>query len=162
MAEKRIEDAFNAFFTGDSLRNALDFAEYIKANGMTYDGEYEIHYNGKLACYINTPSDESQMWSIWTVGDYSKAYEEYPIDERAKAIAWANVVHCGNCDGTDCDPGKTETIFGKEFANVCRGADSIAMRFINPDAEALECAKIMVGMRKFLLDGVRDTAVRRA
>jgi hypothetical protein len=69
-----------------------------------------------------------------------------------KEIAWANVVRCGNCDDADCNPGKTEMIFGKEFANVCRGADNLAMIFSNPDAEALECAKKMVAMRKYVID----------
>jgi nitrous oxide reductase len=85
---------------------------------MIYNGDYEIHYNGKLVCYIDTPNDKAHMWHVWTVGDYSNEYERFPIDERTKEIAWANVVYCGNCDDVDCDPGKTETIFGKEFVNV--------------------------------------------
>ena len=80
MAEKRIEDAFNIYFTGDTLKNTLDFAEFLRANEMVYDGEYAIHYKNKLACYIDTPNDKSPNWSIWTVGDYSKEYEGFPID----------------------------------------------------------------------------------
>ena len=52
----------------------------------------------------------------------------------------------------DYNPGKTEIVFGKEFTNVCRGTDNLAMRFCNPYAEALECAKRMVDMRKFVVD----------
>jgi len=152
MSEKRIEDAFNEYFTGDTLKNALDFAEFLRANEMVYNGDYEIHYKGKLACYIDTPNDKSYMWRIWTVGDYSNEYDEFPIDERTKEIAWANVVYCGNCDDVDCDPGKTEIIFGKEFVNVCRGADNLAMRYKNPNAETLECMKKMVDMRKYVVD----------
>jgi len=48
--------------------------------------------------------------------------------------------------------GKTEVIFGKEFTNVCGGADHLAMRFDNPNSEALECAKKMVDMRKYAVD----------
>lgn len=152
MAEKRIEDAFNEYFTGDTLKNALDFAEFLRANEMIYNGDYEIHYKGKLACYIDTPNDKSHTWRVWTVGDYSNEYEEFPIDERTKEIAWANVVYCGNCDDCDRDPGKTEVIFGKEFTNVCNGTDNLAMRFNNPNAEALECVKKMVDMRKYVVD----------
>jgi len=152
MAEKRIEDAFNMYFTGDTLKNTLDFAEFLRANEMVYDGDYAIHYKGKLACYIDTPNDKSPKWSIWTVGDYSKEYEGFPIDERTKEIAWANIVYCGNCADCDRDPGKTEMIFGKEFANVCNGTDNLAMRFINPDAEAVECVKKMVEMRMYAVD----------
>ena len=149
---KKIEDAFNEFLTGGDLKNALDFAEFLNANEMVYDGEYEIHYKGELACYIDTPNERQKRWRIWTVGDYSNEYEGFPIDERTKEIAWSNVVKCGNCDGCDHDPGKTEVIFGKEFTNVCNGTDNLAMRFTNPDAEALECAKKMVGMTKYVID----------
>jgi hypothetical protein len=152
MAEKKIEDALNEYFTGDTLNNALNFTEFLRANEMIYDGEYEIHYKGNLACYINTPNDKERTWGVWTVGDYSNEYEGFPIDERTKEIAWANVVKCGNCEDCNRDPGKTEVIFGKEFVNVCNGTDSLAMRFVNPDAEAVECVKKMVDMRKYAVD----------
>ena len=42
MAKKRIEDAFNEFLSGDTLKNASNFAGFISANEMVYDGEYEI------------------------------------------------------------------------------------------------------------------------
>ena len=152
MAEKRIEDAFNEFLTGDALKNALNFVEFLRGNEMIYDGEYEIHYKDKLACYINTPADGEHTWGVWTVGDYSSEYEDFTIDERTKEIAWANVVKCGNCDDCNRGPGKTEVIFGKEFANVCNGTDNLAMRFVNPDAEAVECVKKMVDMRKYAIN----------
>jgi len=145
---KKIEDAFNAFLIGDTLKNALDFAEFLRANELVYDGEHEIHYKDKLACYIDPPNEIEHRWRVWTVGDYSREYEGFPIDERMKEIAWANVVKCGYCNGVDCAPGKAELIFGKEFANVCNGADSLAMRFANPDAEALERLKRLVELRK--------------
>jgi len=148
----KIEDAFNEFFTGDELKNALDFAEFSRANEMMYNGDYEMHYKDKLVCYIDTPNELNKWWSVWTVGDYSNEYEGFPIDDRTKEIAWSNVVKCGNCDGTDCDPGKTEIIFGKEFINVCNGTNDLAMRFVNPDAEALTCAKKMIEMTKYAID----------
>ena len=149
---RRIEDAFNEFLTGDELKNALSFAEFLSANEMIYDGECEIHYKDKLACYIDTPNEQDKRWGIWTVGDYSNEYKEFPIDERTKEIAWSNVVKCRNCDGVNCDPGKTEVIFGKEFTNVCNGTNNLAMRFVNPDAEALECAKKMIEMTMYVID----------
>jgi hypothetical protein len=152
MVEKRIDDAFNEFLTGETLLNALDFADFLRANEMIYDGEYEIHYKDKLACYIDTPKAEWHMWRVWTVGDYSNEYEGFPIDECTKEIAWENVLKCGNCDDCDRDPGKTEVIFGKEFTNVCNGTDYLAMRFSNPDVEVLKCAKKMVDMRKYAID----------
>ena len=153
---KKIEDAFHAFLTGDDLKNALDLAAFLSANEMVYDGEYEMHYKDELSCYINTPNEQDKQWGIWTVGDYSNEYEGFPMDERTKEIAWSNVVKCGNCggtrDGVGCNPGKTEVIFGKEFTNVCNGTDNLAMRFVNPDAEALACAKKMIEMRRYVMD----------
>ena len=108
---------------------------------MIYDGEYEIRYKNELACYIDTPTGQQKRWRVWTVGDYSDEFDGFPIDERTKEIARSNVVKCGNCDGCDRNPGKTEVIFGKEFINVCNGTNNLAMLFTNPDAEALECAK---------------------
>ena len=153
MAEKRVEDAFCALFSGETLQNALDFAEFLSAHEMVYDGAYEIHYKGELVCYIDTPNEQQRLWRIWTVGDYRREHEAFPLDARGKEIAWENVVKCGNCDGTDCDPGKTEVIFGREFANVCHGAKDLAMRFMNPDAEALACVKTLLLMRKHVIDG---------
>jgi len=149
---KRIEEAFNAFLAGDALKNALDFAELVRANEMVYDGEYEIHYKGKLVCYIETPTELHRRWSVWTVGDYSAEHEGVPIDERTKEIAWSNIVICGNCADCDRDPGKTEVIFGKEFTNVCNGTSNLAMRFTDPDAEALECVKKMIEMAMYAID----------
>jgi hypothetical protein len=99
MTEKKIEDTFNEYFTGDTLKNTLDFAEFLRAE-----------------------------------------------------IAWAIVVKCGNCADCNHDPGKTEMIFKKKFANVCNGTDSLAMRFVNPDSETVECAKKMIDMRKYAID----------
>ena len=149
---KSIEDAFNEFFIDDDLKNALDFAEFLRINEMIYIGDCEINYKDKLACYIDTPNELNKWWSVWTVGDYSNVYEGFPIDERTKEIAWSNVVKCGNCDGCDRDPGKTEVIFGKEFTNVCNGTNSLAMRFVNPDAEALACAEKMIETRRYAID----------
>ena len=157
MSEKneRIEDAFNEFLAGDDLRNALNFAEYLRTNEMIYNGEHEIHYKDELVCYIDAPN-KPNWWTVWTVGDYSSEYGGFLIDERTKEIAWSNVVKCGNCDDVDCGPGKIEVIFGKEFTNVCNGASSLAMRFVNPNAEALECAKKMLEMAKYVIDDRSD------
>lgn len=152
MAESRLEDAFRAFLTGDTLRNALDFAAFAGANGMAYDGAYEICYEGRLVCYIDTPRDDWRVWRVWTVGDFSHEVEGFPIDARTKEIAWANVLKCGNCEDVSCDPGKTEVVFGRTFTNVCNGVGGLAMRFESPNAEALACAKMLVGMARHAME----------
>jgi hypothetical protein len=64
------------------------------------------------------------------------------MDDHMKEIARAHVNFCANCGS--CSPGKRKVIFGEEFDHVCN-AD---MAFHVPDAEALECVKKLLEMRK--------------
>jgi ribosomal-protein-alanine N-acetyltransferase len=65
----------------------------------------------------------------------------YPLDDKTKGIAHANVDFCGNCGS--CSGGTSKTIFGKPFENVCR----TVIKFDNPSDEAVECAKKLVEVR---------------
>ena len=140
-----IENVINDLLTGDVQKNAQDFIAYLKANEMTVASE--VSYNGKSICYMHLDGQEGypSPWTIWTDGDYSWEYEEVPMDEHMKKIAWAHVNTCAgeNCPGK-CHPGKSKVILGKEFDNVCN-AD---MAFHVPDAETLACVKKLLEMRK--------------
>ena len=149
---KRIEDAFNEVLTDEVLKNALDFAGFLGANGIVQTDKYAMHYMGECVCYIDT-RNESHSWIVWVAGDYSSENNDFPIDERTKEIAWAHVNKCGYCEGVDCKPGKTRMIFGKEFTNICCGANDIDLYFSNPDAETLESMKKLVLMRKNIIAG---------
>jgi hypothetical protein len=70
-------------------------------------------------------------------------FADSPLDEHTKEVAWANVDFCGHCGGS-CGGGFHKKIFGKEFDNVC----NTTFRFDNPNAEAVECAKRLVELRK--------------
>lgn len=87
--------------------------------------------------------DEPEGWIIWS-DDSGKVdwFADAALDERTKEIVWANVDYCGHCGG-NCDGGFRKTIFGKDFEGVC----NTTFRFVNPDAEAVECAKKLIGMR---------------
>ena len=150
MSNKKLEDVFNEVLTGDVLKNALGFAEFLNANEITQVEQHGMHYKGECVCYIDTRS-ERHLWIVWTAGDYSNEYKDFPIDAQTKEIAWAHANKCGNCEGVDCSPGKTKMIFGRDFTNICNGAD-VDMCFHNPDAEALECLKKLVAMRKYIID----------
>ncbi|MCL2698378.1 MAG: hypothetical protein FWE74_09925 [Oscillospiraceae bacterium] len=151
MTDIRIEAIFNEVLTGDILKNALNFAEFLCVNDIIQSGQHEWYYKGKCACYIDTRK-ESRSWIVWTEGDYHSEHEGFPIDERTKEIAWSNVMKCGNCKDTNCS-GKAKIILGKEFANVCN-ADNVSMTFMftNPEAETLECVKKLVLMRKHIIN----------
>ena len=150
-ANPKIEDVFNEVLTGDVLKNALDFMEFLSANEIMQIGQYEMQYKDECVCYIDTKS-ECHSWIVWAAGDYSNEYEDFQIDERTKEIAWAHANKCGYCEGTDCKPGRTKTIFGKEFTNICNGADEcVDLYFYNPDAEALDGLKKLVALRKNII-----------
>jgi len=147
MSEQRIEEIISNVLSGEALKNALDFAEYLRANEMIVNGA-EISYNGKPACYMHLDNSEEYPgpWTIWTEGNYSGEHKDIPMDKHMKEIAWANVNICADC-GAVCSPGTLKVIFGKEFDNVC----SADMAFYTPNADILECVKKLLTMRKLAI-----------
>ncbi|MCL2361674.1 MAG: hypothetical protein FWC73_07675 [Defluviitaleaceae bacterium] len=144
MSEKNIEATMNEALSGDNLKNALDFAKYLKAKGMDVNGA-EVSYNGKTVCYMHMDggNDYPSPWTIWSGEcNYTRENENIPLDASMKEIAWANVNICGKCGG-GCAPGTTKTIFGKEFENVC----SSDMAFYQPNSETLEVVKKLLEMK---------------
>ena len=146
----KLENMINDALMGDTLKNALDFAEYLRQNGMIYTGTHcEISYKNQCACYIyiDVASQAHGPWTIWTEGEYCGENDLVPIGEHMKEIAWANISTCLNC-GNSCSPGNHKMIFGKDFSNVCNAV----LRFRNPDAVTLECVKKLVEIRRHVID----------
>ena len=157
MPEQNIEYFIDTTLTGETRRNALEFAAYLRANDMLFvrgKGYWEdklywmITYKDEYVCFILLNGSGSEEifapWTIWSDDSDSNWFADFPIDEHTKEIAWEHVDFCGNCGGCDNPGGSRKTIFGKEFNNVC----ITTMRFINPDIEVLECVKKMVEIRK--------------
>ena len=141
---QKFEAKINDVLTGDTLKNALDFAAFLSANEMIVNGA-EVSHDDMVVCYmhIDGKAELPGPWTIWTDGDYSSEPEDFTVDEHLKEIARANVNKCADC-GAGCSPGKCKVIFGKEIDNVC-GA---SMAFNNPDTATLECVKRLLEMRK--------------
>ena len=156
MPEQGIENIIGEVLTGDAKKNALDFFAYLWANEMLFErgkGYWEnkfywmIKYKDEYVCFILVGSEDKtgpESWIIWSDDSDSNWFADFPVNERIKEIAWKNVDICGNCGGCNNPGGTRKIIFKKEFNNVCR----TTMKFINPDVEALECAKKMVEIRK--------------
>ena len=156
MPEKRIEDFIAEVLIANVQHNALNFIAYLRANEMQFErgrGYWEdklywlIKYKDEYVCFILIGAEEKPgpgPWIVWSDDSGSNCFEDYPLDEQMKEIAWKNVDICGNCGGCGKPGGTRKTIFGKEFNNVCR----TTMRFTEPDAEVLECMKKMVEIRK--------------
>lgn len=145
-ARVELEDVINDVLTGSTLKNALDFAAFLRANEITCGESYgDIRYKDKGVCYmhIDGKAEVPGPWTIWTDGEYCEEREDMPMDEHMKEIARAHVNFCASCGG-DCSPGKSATIFGKTFDNVCHSV----MAFTDPDEEALACVKKLLEMKK--------------
>ena len=143
-ASIKIEDKFKEVLVGGTLKNALNFATFLQQNAMEYDGT-RITYNNECVCYTHIDGSEQMPgpWTIWPEGDFSAQCQAVPMSERMKEIAWAcvNICTTGHCDSS---PGVRKTVFGKVYDNACTSA----LAFTNPDAEALECLKKILLMRK--------------
>ena len=143
----KIENSFNEILSGDELKNALDFVQYLKENDLIFN-EGAISYKDKAVCYMHLDSGKQypSPWTIWTVGDYSSEHKNVPLTEHVKEIAWEHINTCDDC-GAGCSPGTRKSIFGKEFNNVC----SADMAFYVPNTQTLECIKKLLEMRKYTI-----------
>jgi len=160
----RIESAINERLIGDVQKRALDFVSYLRDNDMQFDREvggywdgkfyYTVSYNGEFVCFILIYSpasavDSTEPWVVWTDDSGSKWFEDYPLGEDLKEIAWKNVGVCGNetetaCGGCPSIGGQPKTIFGKVFNNTC----GTTFCFKNPSCMELECLKKLMQIRK--------------
>jgi len=152
----RTEHAIRRRLGADARQNALALAAWLRAGGMRFERCHEgywadkfywlIKYKDEYVCFIAINGaayeTEPEGWIIWSEDSGSTCFEDFPLDERTREIAWSHVDVCGNCGF--CAGGTRKTIFGKEFNNVCR----TPMIFANPDAETLECVKSIVEIRK--------------
>lgn len=157
MSEEIIENHIVDVLTGEAQRNALDFIAFLRANEMQFErgkGYWEdklywiIKQKDKYVCFILINSggnkNEPEGWIVWSDDSDSNWFEDIQLDGRIKEIAWRHIDTCGNCGGCDKPGGSHKTIFGKAFDNVC----ITTFRFDNPDYEAVECIKKLVGLRR--------------
>src|SRR5215510_13005251 len=157
MSEQKIEDYIGEFLNGLHKNNALEFVAYLRANDMLFergDGYWEgklywyVKYKDGYVCYILIGAEEKPgpgPWTVWSDDSGSNWFEDSPLDEHMKEIAWKNVNICGNCGGCKQGTGTPKTIFGKEFQNnIC----ITTMKFTDPDIETLGFMKKMVELRK--------------
>ena len=140
-----LKQAMAEFLSGEVLKNALDFAEFLDANEMVVSG-VEVSYKERVICYMHLDDGDEypSPWTIWTEGDYSAPHKDVPISEQIKEMAWANINNCDNC-GAGCNPGFQKVIFDQTFEHVCNAS----MAFYKPDADTLEAVKKLLLMRKY-------------
>jgi len=153
----KIEDVMNEKLKGNSLKNAINFVAYMRANEMPPDPDSDnwFKYLGENICVIVL--DDAKRWSIyWSNCDvYSNDKEDSQVDELLKEFAWNYENPCGACPCPEYNPaGNRKTIFGKVFEKSCYST----LCFDNPDPVALVYIKKLVEMRKqniFNLQGIK-------
>jgi len=147
------EDGIAKPLEGDNLRNALDFAAWLRANKFTPSWAswncYKVNINGKCVCGIHLGCGEviPDMWltNYWHLGLGHRLFnhDNTSLSDREKEIVWSNLKICNGC-GAGCWPGHPRTYFGKKFERVC-GA---GVEFWNPGAEEMEVAKKLFLMKR--------------
>jgi len=158
---RKFENELKDFLSGDTLKNALDFVDYLKINEIItvfsgYENVWHVRYlnehvcvivfldsAAKPICFFDGVMKPPDPWTIFW-GDYDEyEHKDVQVDERFQEFVWASVHTCEKCPCNN----KMEmrrTIFGKEYENLCH----CSLAFTNPDAEALEYVKKLVEMRK--------------
>ena len=159
---------FFPFTCGYMEKNLIDFVtntltlEFIKfltdnemslekAGGYWQNQQYfYVKYKSEFVCYIliNGKGDEAKFYpfTVWSDDSNSKWYCKNNLDEHNRNIAIKHIDICEKCGA--CKGGTTKQIFGTQYNNVCR----TTFRFINPNADELECLKMLVLLRKCDID----------
>jgi len=146
MSDQKIEVVINEVLKGDTKKNALDFVAYLNDSEMIVgENHSEVSYKDECICYMHIDGSDQVPgpWTIWSDDNAIYEHGDALLDDHTMEIAWAHANTCGSCGG-GCSPGKRKTIFDKEFDNIC----SSTFMFTNPDAETLECVKMLLAMRK--------------
>jgi len=155
MLSRSMEHYIRKLLTGEAQKNALEFAAYLRANGLVFvrgKGYWEdkcywaVKYRGEYVGFIlvngyGSVGDETEPegWIFWSDNYISGLFADFPLDDRTKEIAFEHI-DFGTCGG-----GITVKLFGKEFYPVCNGT---TFRFNNPNTETLACVKKLVDIRK--------------
>ena len=167
MSEQRIENHIDDVLADEARKNALELAAFLRVNEMQFErgmGYWQdkfywmIKYKDEYVCFILISNGEDNTepdgLTIWTDNSGSNWFEDSPLDERMKEIAWKHIDICGKCGGCENPGGSHKTVFGKDFNDVC----ITTMRFENPDAETIECVKKLLELRKTHIDFSKITA----
>jgi len=146
--KKKIEEAVAESLDGELRQSALDFIAHLRANKVSlsqaYPDTWRAGYKGKAACVVIV---QNNGLNISLRGDYSIGCEKILIDDKMKQSVRDNlwVKPCQACNKS-CADGISASVFGKEYTRVCKHLINTTY-FLITDADAVECAKLIVGKR---------------
>ena len=147
-----VEEILQQALSGEVLTSALDFISFLRQHDLpplaVGKNSWQVPYQGEILCnlWLAEELDPVSVF-VWPYYDGKEPPEGFTFEEPLQRTAIAHVNYCttGHCDQS---PGLTQVIFGQSFEKVC----TAPIAFINPDQEAIACAKRLVEMRKFVLD----------
>ena len=147
-SKPKIEDIANDVLSGNALKNALDFTAYLRENKMNPQwsaaNAWKVTYKSYSVCFIRmhgTAHYHNLSEGSWHIIPFIGEYEDDALPDEMKEIAWANKHTCKSCGQCAL---KLDAVFGKEYAYACE----CSVRFVNPSAEAVECAKKLIELRR--------------
>jgi len=148
----KIEDMISEYLDNGMKKLALDFVDFLRTNKVQLrlivnvnSLFWKAYYKSKVVCALKIANNS---WTIspinWplTQCDYSSGYDRIINDVKLKKAMWNNINYCKGCNKKDIPV--RASVFGKEFDNVCW---MVNVNFIDPDADAVKCAKIIAEQR---------------
>ena len=148
-SQRIFEAQIKRALTGEAQKNALDFAAFLRTNGLSLerlddcDG-WNVYIKGINSAFVQFFGDRNNFYVVLHISTYDG---ESPVDDDLKEFAWAHVLLCPQgCGGPAfCEESQNRrTIFGKEFESTCQSP----LAFLNPDAnEIKKVQKLMLTLK---------------
>ena len=144
----KIEDVINEILSGDAQENALNFVAYLRKKKMNPQwsaaNAWKVSSKTFGVCFIRLHgSAEYHRLELgsWNITPFIGEYDGNSLSNEMKEVIWANKKNCQTCSLCALP---VSSIFGKKFATSCE----CSICFKNPNAEAVECAKKLVELRR--------------
>ena len=144
----KFEDIAASVLSGDALKNALNFAIYLRENKMnpiwSATNAWKVSYKTFTICFIRlhgAADYHNLSLGDWHINPFIGSYESDTLSSEDKDIAWANKKPCRVCNGCALPLDK---IFGKDFVPACESS----VLFVNPNNAAVKCAKSIIKLRR--------------
>ena len=142
----KIEEIIPEYLEVESRQSLEELLDFCRANGIkcTWSATniWKLSLKSKTAgmIYIGKfPCQKADIAKNWWCM-HIPMFEEVILNENLTEVIHRNVLPCAHGQKS-CGPGKTMTIFGKEFHGVH------GVLFKNPDAETLSCIQKLLAFR---------------
>ncbi|MCL2545874.1 MAG: hypothetical protein FWE06_01600 [Oscillospiraceae bacterium] len=151
-SKPKIEDVISECFGGEMKEIALDFVDYLRTNKMSPTvisiTSWKSSCKGKVICYVNF--DKGKLLIIPHL-NHLNTYRETAEKEELGSVLQNNLFRCEDCNYCmkkypDCEPGRTITILGKQFNNICNGRAPVGI--YNPCEEDVVHIKRLLDLEK--------------